>query len=127
MVNLNIKNNLVEICGNSNTNSKCINDVRKNTGSVSFSDSCSHKRSAVQNINTKMDVLIKCMNLKQSNSAVTLNTTLKIFHQNIRSLRNKTNELFCCILEDLPHILCLTKHHLQYSELVLQLVLITIH
>jgi len=127
MANLNIKNNLVEICGNSDANSNCVNDVQKNTGSVSFSDSCSHKRSAVQNINTKMDVLIKCMNLKQSNSAVTLNTTLKIFHQNIRSLRNKTNELFCCILEDLPHILCLTKHHLQYSELVLQLVLITIH
>jgi len=50
--------------------------VQKNTGSVSFSDSCSHKRSAVQNINTKMDVLIKCMNLKQSNSAVTQNTTV---------------------------------------------------
>jgi len=30
------------------------------------------------------------------------------------------NELFCCIQEDSPHILCLTKHHLQYSELALQ-------
>jgi len=120
MANLNIKNNLVEICGNSDANSNCVNDVQKNTGSVSFSDSCSHKRSAVQNINTKMDVLIKCMNLKQSNSAVTLSTTLKIFHQNIRSLRNKMNELFCCIQEDSPHILCLTEHHLQHSELVLQ-------
>jgi len=71
-----VKNNLVEICENSDTNSdtvcKC---VQKNTGSVSFSDSRSDKRSAVQNINTKMEVLIKCMNLEQSNSAETLNTT----------------------------------------------------
>jgi len=67
---------MVEICENSDTNSdtvcKC---VQKNTGSVSFSDARSHKRSAVQNTNTKMEVLIKCMNLKQSNSAETLNTT----------------------------------------------------
>ena len=71
-----MKNNLVDICENSDTNSvtvcKC---VQKNTGSVSFSDSHSHKRSAVQNTNTKMEVLIKCMNLKQRNSAETLNTT----------------------------------------------------
>ena len=78
--------------------------------------------------------------LKQSNSITTLNTTasykykehnmnipnilhynqtLKIFHQNIRNLRNKTNELLCCIQDDPPHILCFTEHYLQYSELVL--------
>jgi len=96
-----------------------------------------HKRSAVQNTSTKMDMITMCTNLRQSNSTVTLNTntsyrykkynmnipnilhynqTIKIFHQNIRSLRNKTNELFCCIQEDPPHILCLTEHHLQYNE-----------
>jgi exonuclease III len=47
------------------------------------------------------------------------NQTIKIFHQNIRSLRNKTNELVCCIQDDSPHILCLTEHHLQDSELAL--------
>ena len=45
------------------------------------------------------------------------NQTIKIFHQNIRSRRNKTNELLCYIQDDPPHILCLTEHHLQYGEL----------
>jgi hypothetical protein len=134
------KNNLVKTCESSDTNSKCINDEQNNAGSFSSSDLCSPKRSVVQNTNAKMDVRAKCTNLKQSNSTATLNTTassrytecnmnipnilhynqtIKIFHQNIRSLRNKTNELLSCIQDDPPHILCFTKHHLQYSELVL--------
>jgi len=129
-------NNLAGGCGSSGTNGKCVNDKQNNAGS--FSDLCSHNKSAVQNINTIIDVITKYTNMKQSNSTVILNTdtshrykkhslnipnilhsnrTIKILHQNFRSLRNKTNELFCCIQDDPPHILCLTEHHLQYSEL----------
>ena len=35
---------------------------------------------------------------------------LKIYHQNIRSLRWKTHELMSHLYFDLPHILCLTEH-----------------
>ena len=44
---------------------------------------------------------------------------LKIFHQNIRGLGNKTNELYCNLHHDLPHIPCLPGHHLSDSELQL--------
>jgi hypothetical protein len=42
---------------------------------------------------------------------------IKIYHQNIRSLRNKTTELLCHLHHDSPHKLFLTKHHLHHDEL----------
>jgi exonuclease III len=48
-----------------------------------------------------------------------LNTSLKIFNQNIRGLGNKTNELYCHLQHELPHILCLSEHHLSKPELQL--------
>jgi hypothetical protein len=47
------------------------------------------------------------------------NNTIKICHQNIRGLRNKTDELYCHMHYDPPHILCLSEHHLNESELQL--------
>jgi hypothetical protein len=44
--------------------------------------------------------------IKES-SQVPQNKTLKIFHQNIRGLGNKTNELHCHLHHDFPHILCI--------------------
>jgi hypothetical protein len=44
---------------------------------------------------------------------------LKIFHQNIRGLGNKANELYGHLHHDLPNILCLSEHHLSESELQL--------
>jgi hypothetical protein len=52
-------------------------------------------------------------------SQVPRNKTLKIFHQNIRGLGNKTKELYCHLHHDFPHILCLSEHHLRESELQL--------
>jgi exonuclease III len=49
----------------------------------------------------------------------TWNASLKIFHQNIRGLRNKANELYCHLHHDHPHILCVTEHNLSESELQL--------
>ena len=34
-------------------------------------------------------------------------------------MRNKLNELYCHLLHDLPHIICLSEHHLRDSELQL--------
>lgn len=41
---------------------------------------------------------------------------LRIFHQNIRGLRNKTNELSSALYPDWPHVICLTEHHLNSLE-----------
>jgi hypothetical protein len=54
--------------------------------------------------------------VKHSN-LVPIDRSLKIFHQNIRGLRNKANELYCHLQHDLPHILCLSQHHLSEPEL----------
>ena len=136
MANAHSKNNLAEQCEISGTNGECVNDKHNNAGS--FSDLCSTNNNVAQDTNTKIDMIGKCTNMKQSNCTVKFctdtsqgykkhslnipnishhNQTIKIFHQNIRSLRNKTNELLCCIQDDPPHILCLTEHHLQYGEL----------
>jgi hypothetical protein len=44
-------------------------------------------------------------------------THLIMFHQNIRGLRKKTNELLCHLSLQLPHILCFTEHHLTLHEI----------
>ena len=44
-------------------------------------------------------------------------TPLKIYHQNIRGLRYKTNELLSHIYPDLPQLLCFTEHHMRLEEL----------
>ena len=41
---------------------------------------------------------------------------LKIYHQNIRGLRCKTNELISHLLQISPPILCLTEHHAHWEE-----------
>jgi len=52
-------------------------------------------------------------------SQVPRNKTLKIYHQYIRYLGNKANELYWHLHHDPPHILCLSEHHLNESELQL--------
>jgi exonuclease III len=37
---------------------------------------------------------------------------LKIFHQNIRGLKEKINELMISFLNEEPSVICLTEHHL---------------
>jgi len=41
----------------------------------------------------------------------------KIYHLNIRGLGKKACELFKSFASKLPHVLCLTEHHLKYSQL----------
>jgi hypothetical protein len=39
-----------------------------------------------------------------------------IFHQNICGLKSKTDELISSMLPSPPQIICLTEHHLKYTE-----------
>ena len=44
-------------------------------------------------------------------SPIVTNKPFAVFHQNIRGLRNKTNELLDSVLPQLPHVVCLTEQH----------------
>jgi regulator of RNase E activity RraB len=48
---------------------------------------------------------------------VSADNTSKIYHQNIRGIRNKTAEIINSLLPELPQILCITEHHLKEFEL----------
>jgi hypothetical protein len=41
----------------------------------------------------------------------------KIFHQNIRGLKSKVDELSNSLFPDYPHIMCLIKHHMKDYEI----------
>ncbi|XP_033609318.1 uncharacterized protein LOC117282711 isoform X2 [Cryptotermes secundus] len=47
-----------------------------------------------------------------------MNKDFLVFHQNVRGLRDKNNELFGSLLPELPHILCLTEHFLSNQEII---------
>jgi len=42
---------------------------------------------------------------------------LKIYHQNIRGLSNKIDELLIALSSHSPHVICLTEHHLRVDEI----------
>jgi hypothetical protein len=50
-------------------------------------------------------------------SHVSNSQLVRIYHQNIRSMRHKMSELLCHLSHDFPHFLCLTEHHLNCDEL----------
>jgi hypothetical protein len=56
--------------------------------------------------------ILKQGNNKQS-MVINISNLLKVCHQNIRGLFGKTEELLSSLLFDLPHIICLTEHHLK--------------
>jgi exonuclease III len=42
---------------------------------------------------------------------------LTVYHQNVRGLRGKANELLSQLCPTFPHILCLSEHHMNHLEL----------
>ena len=50
-------------------------------------------------------------------SPITTNEYFTVFHQNIRGARDKTSELLGSILPILPHVVCLSEHHLRDHEI----------
>jgi hypothetical protein len=115
------------------------NCVRCKENCVHKQNICDKNTSEVQKFKIIMDKEGKCKSMEQRNRARKhniKNTTeeynnhdlslthilphkqsIKIYHQNIRSLRNKTNELLCHLNHDPPHILCLTEHYLHHDQL----------
>jgi exonuclease III len=45
------------------------------------------------------------------------NNSLNIYHQNIRGVKDKTNEIVSSLYPLLPHLLCITEHHLNHLDL----------
>ena len=46
-----------------------------------------------------------------------LNNEYIIYHQNVRSLKNKVDEPLSHLYPDLPHFICLTEHHMNTMEI----------
>ena len=46
-----------------------------------------------------------------------IENSFTVFHQNIRGLLNKSEELISSLSPDFPQVLCLTEHHLKYFEI----------
>ena len=40
-----------------------------------------------------------------------------IYHQNIQGLNGKVNEFILSLLPEVPHLICLSEHHLKYDEI----------
>jgi hypothetical protein len=59
----------------------------------------------------------------QITNQITLNNNVfKVYHQNIKSLRQKLHELIGYLHPTLPHVICLTEHHLNILEKKLMLI-----
>jgi len=55
---------------------------------------------------------INSLSIQKIYQPKTCSDYLKIVHQNIRIIGGKAYELISYLYPDLPHILCLTEHHL---------------
>jgi len=47
------------------------------------------------------------------------NHPFTIYHQNIQGLKGKTNKLMLSLFSEMPQLICLSEHHLKYSEMEL--------
>ena len=45
------------------------------------------------------------------------NHPFTVFHQNMQGLKNKIDELMLTIDSEMPHLICITEHHLNYTEI----------
>jgi exonuclease III len=66
---------------------------------------------------TNSDAMNKNLNLNTSNTHK-LQNSLNLFHQNICGLKHKIDELYSSLYPDLPHVLCITEHHLNRTQLL---------
>jgi hypothetical protein len=44
-------------------------------------------------------------------------TILRVFHQNIRGLKYKTDELLSALYPDFPQVLCITEYHMNSLDM----------
>jgi hypothetical protein len=62
------------------------------------------------------DIHFKYRN-NRSNKNADVEGLLRVYHQNVRGLKGKVNELLLSFLDEAPHIICLTEHHLKDYEI----------
>jgi len=82
-------------------------------------DTCKKEMIFLWTATSKKQAREKRRGKNKDSSQAPRNKSLKIFHQNIRGLGNKTNEPCYHLHHDLPHILCLSEDHLSESKLQL--------
>jgi hypothetical protein len=127
-----VTNNVIGTSISHNTGSKLLDNRtftnsyikwNNSTKKLPFSNKCQYTISYINNKQPEAPVSNDTINVEHTSvkdsSQVPRNKSLKIFHQNIRGLGNKFNEIYCHLHQDLPHILCLSEHHLSESELQL--------
>ena len=56
-------------------------------------------------------------NLKSNNFNVMNQNNFIIYHQNIRGINNKTDEIILAFTSELRHVICLSEHHLKEFEI----------
>jgi len=61
--------------------------------------------------------LIERKDRNSSKSSVDITDPFRVFHQNIRGLRGKMDELGLHFLDGALHVICLTEHHLMDYEI----------
>ena len=127
-----VTDNVIDTSVSHNTGSKFPGKVtftnshttwNNSTNKVQFSNKCLYATAYISDMQPEGVMTNDTINVEhilvKGSSQVPRNKSLNIFHQNIRGLSNKANELYCHLHHDLPHILCLSEHHLSESELQL--------
>jgi hypothetical protein len=127
-----VTDNVTDTSISHNTGSKLLANViftnshttwNNSTNKVPFSNKCLYATSYISDMQPEALMSNDTINgehtLVKVSSQVPQNKSLKISYQNIRGLGNKFKELYCHLHHDLPHILCLSEHHLSESELQL--------
>ena len=70
------------------------------------------------NVNSSLDVKshpLQCINVPSA--MIDSPDNLKVYHQNIRGLKGKISQFSNTINPELPHIIRISKHHLQELEI----------
>jgi hypothetical protein len=111
--------NIIDTTISHNRGSKLLDNVTLNNSHTTWNNSANKVHSQ---INVCVLINVEHILVKDS-SQVPRNKSVNIFHQNIRDLGNKSNELYCHLHHNLSYILCLSEHHL--SEPKLQLIHLT--
>jgi exonuclease III len=66
---------------------------------------------------TRHDDFFMVGHQRESINVQDIETSFTVFHQNIRGLFNKSEELISFLSLDFPQVLCLTEHHLKHFEI----------
>jgi len=91
-----------------------LNNLSEQSVSGASESSNNLDKTTSQNLSTKVPSKSKPkIKLSQLNCLV----PLTVYHRNVRGLRGKANKLLSQLYPTVPHILCLSEHHMNHLEL----------